>query len=262
MLVGRATAAGTARYRRARRREARARFPSPARPATACSSPPSASAATSASATRRTTFATPTPPITRSPRGSTCSTARSTIAASARSARSGRRSRARCAWRRPRAMSSSCAPRAATSRSTARNPPRARSIRSTCGASTSTPGIMRAEEIVAGGHCLAPDFLADQIARSRANLGVETIDLYYLHNPEQQLDVIDDAELERRIRAGLRDARGAVRSRRDRRLRMRNVERAPHAAGRARAPESRDARAHARARPAASITTFRPCSSR
>jgi aryl-alcohol dehydrogenase-like predicted oxidoreductase len=63
------------------------------------------------------------------------------------------------------------------------------------------PGIVRAEEIVAGGHCLAPAFLADQLARSRANLGVETIDLYYVHNPEQQLDAVDAAELERRLRA-------------------------------------------------------------
>lgn len=62
------------------------------------------------------------------------------------------------------------------------------------------PGIIRAGEIVAGGHCLAPAFLADQLARSRTNLGVETIDLYYLHNPEQQLDAIDDAELELRLR--------------------------------------------------------------
>jgi aryl-alcohol dehydrogenase-like predicted oxidoreductase len=62
-------------------------------------------------------------------------------------------------------------------------------------------GIVRAEEIVAGGHCLSPAFLADQIARSRANLGIETIDLYYLHNPEQQLDAIDEAELQRRLRS-------------------------------------------------------------
>src|SRR5664279_2265298 len=62
-------------------------------------------------------------------------------------------------------------------------------------------GILRADDVVAGGHCLAPAFLANQLSRSRTNLGVETIDLYYLHNPEQQLDAIDDAELERRLRA-------------------------------------------------------------
>lgn len=61
-------------------------------------------------------------------------------------------------------------------------------------------GIVRSDEIVAGGHCLAPSFLANQLARSRANLCVETIDLYYLHNPEQQLDAVDAEELERRVR--------------------------------------------------------------
>lgn len=35
-------------------------------------------------------------------------------------------------------------------------------------------------------HCLAPNFLDKMIATSRANLGVETIDIYYLHNPETQ----------------------------------------------------------------------------
>lgn len=35
-------------------------------------------------------------------------------------------------------------------------------------------------------HCFAPDFLDAMIDRSRANLGVETIDVYYLHNPETQ----------------------------------------------------------------------------
>ncbi len=63
------------------------------------------------------------------------------------------------------------------------------------------PGIIHADDIVAGGHCLTPAFLGDQIDRSRANLGVETIDLYYLHNPEQQLDAIDDTELHLRLRA-------------------------------------------------------------
>jgi len=62
-------------------------------------------------------------------------------------------------------------------------------------------GIMRAEDIVAGGHCLTPAFLANQLSRSRTNLGVESVDLYYLHNPEQQLDAVEESELERRIRA-------------------------------------------------------------
>lgn len=35
-------------------------------------------------------------------------------------------------------------------------------------------------------HCLAPGFLDAMIDISRANLGVDTIDIYYLHNPETQ----------------------------------------------------------------------------
>ncbi|HVE79017.1 MAG TPA: aldo/keto reductase [Gemmatimonadaceae bacterium] len=62
------------------------------------------------------------------------------------------------------------------------------------------PGIVRPDELVGGGHSLAPDFLADQLARSRANLGVETIDLYYLHNPEQQLAGVSPARLRERLR--------------------------------------------------------------
>jgi aryl-alcohol dehydrogenase-like predicted oxidoreductase len=48
--------------------------------------------------------------------------------------------------------------------------------------------VMRPEDVVAGGHCLTPGYLRHQIAASRANLGLGTIDLYYLHNPEQQLE--------------------------------------------------------------------------
>lgn len=49
-------------------------------------------------------------------------------------------------------------------------------------------GIMDPADVVAGGHCLAAPFLEDQIERSRRNLGLETIDVYYIHNPEQTLD--------------------------------------------------------------------------
>jgi len=51
-------------------------------------------------------------------------------------------------------------------------------------------GIITRDQLVAGGHCIAPRFLADQVQRSRRNLGVSTIDIYYLHNPEQQLDAL------------------------------------------------------------------------
>jgi aryl-alcohol dehydrogenase-like predicted oxidoreductase len=62
------------------------------------------------------------------------------------------------------------------------------------------PGIIAPGELVVDGHCIAPAYLEHQIDRSRENLGVSTIDLYYLHNPEQQLDAITPAEFQQRIR--------------------------------------------------------------
>lgn len=63
------------------------------------------------------------------------------------------------------------------------------------------PGLIRPEELAAGCHCLAPRYLEDQLERSRENLGVETIDVYYLHNPEQQLAAVSRDEFMKRIRA-------------------------------------------------------------
>ena len=63
-------------------------------------------------------------------------------------------------------------------------------------------GLMQRDEVVAGGHSIAPSFLADQIARSRANLGGLAIDIYYLHNPEQQIAATGEMVFrERLIRA-------------------------------------------------------------
>ena len=58
-------------------------------------------------------------------------------------------------------------------------------------------------EIVNERHCIAPAFLRDQIARSRVNLGLETIDVFYLHNPEEQLSFIERATFEHRLRAAM-----------------------------------------------------------
>ncbi|ADJ16214.1 aldo/keto reductase [Halalkalicoccus jeotgali] len=74
-------------------------------------------------------------------------------------------------------------------------------------------GIVSREELVRGSHCIAPEFIDDQFDRSLSNLGVETIDLYYVHNPETQLEersreaVYDRLEetftrLEERVAAG------------------------------------------------------------
>lgn len=80
------------------------------------------------------------------------------------------------------------------------------------GANVVDAGLAGWDEIAAGGHCLAPRFLADQLARSRANLGLATIDVFYLHNPETQLDELDRATFRRRMRAAfevLEEARAA-----------------------------------------------------
>ena len=57
------------------------------------------------------------------------------------------------------------------------------------------PGIVAPEDIVGGGHALSPSFIAHQIKASQANLGLRTLDVYYLHNPEQQLDSVQPARL-------------------------------------------------------------------
>ena len=57
-------------------------------------------------------------------------------------------------------------------------------------------------EIVGGSHCMSPRYLHDQVARSRENLGVATIDLVYLHNaPEAQREAVGAEEFDRRLGA-------------------------------------------------------------
>lgn len=53
-----------------------------------------------------------------------------------------------------------------------------------------TPGLAQYDEIVAGCHCLAPAYLDHALRTSLSNLRAQTVDIYYLHNPEQQLDEV------------------------------------------------------------------------
>jgi len=76
------------------------------------------------------------------------------------------------------------------------------------------PGLLRPADLVAGCHCMTPRFLEDQIERSRVNLDLETIDIYYLHNPETQLGELPRREVTRRLRAAFEFLESAARDQR------------------------------------------------
>ncbi|MGH9415069.1 MAG: aldo/keto reductase [Terriglobales bacterium] len=61
-------------------------------------------------------------------------------------------------------------------------------------------GLIRPGELVGGVHCMAPVFLAHQLERSLANLALDAIDVYYLHNPEFQQAQLGREEFYRRLR--------------------------------------------------------------
>jgi aryl-alcohol dehydrogenase-like predicted oxidoreductase len=70
-------------------------------------------------------------------------------------------------------------------------------------------GAARAEEIV-GSHCMSPTYLEDQLTRSLKNLGLESIDIYYVHNPESQLDGVSRPEFLKRVRAAFEFLESAI----------------------------------------------------
>jgi aryl-alcohol dehydrogenase-like predicted oxidoreductase len=63
------------------------------------------------------------------------------------------------------------------------------------------PGIADFSDIAAGSHCMTPRYLEHQVAQSLKNLGLDAVDVYYVHNPETQLSVVTRAEFETRLRA-------------------------------------------------------------
>jgi len=62
-------------------------------------------------------------------------------------------------------------------------------------------GILKAEDVAQGCHAMTPRYLEDQLERSLKNLGVETVDIYYVHNPETQLAEVNRKEFTNRLRA-------------------------------------------------------------
>ena len=62
------------------------------------------------------------------------------------------------------------------------------------------PGIASFEDIVAGSHCMTPSYLQHQLDQSLRNMDIETVDVYYIHNPESQLDHVSEREFYQRLR--------------------------------------------------------------
>jgi aryl-alcohol dehydrogenase-like predicted oxidoreductase len=71
-------------------------------------------------------------------------------------------------------------------------------------------GLAPKEEIAGGMHCMAPGYLADQMERSRRNAGLETFDVFYLHNPETQLGHIAPELFYQRLRRAFEFLESAV----------------------------------------------------
>ncbi len=62
-------------------------------------------------------------------------------------------------------------------------------------------GILDPKDLAGGMHCMSPSYLADQIERCRRNLRLETIDVFYVHNPEAQLGSVPPEEFRNRLKA-------------------------------------------------------------
>ncbi len=76
------------------------------------------------------------------------------------------------------------------------------------------PGILDPKQLAGGMHCMAPAYLENQIERSRRNLELETIDVYYVHNPESQLADVSRDVFHQRLLDAFTMLEAQVRSRR------------------------------------------------
>jgi aryl-alcohol dehydrogenase-like predicted oxidoreductase len=62
-------------------------------------------------------------------------------------------------------------------------------------------GVANFEDIVGGSHCMTPAYLQNQLQQSLTNLGIDCVDVYYIHNPESQIGQVSETEFYFRIRA-------------------------------------------------------------
>ena len=60
-------------------------------------------------------------------------------------------------------------------------------------------GILNPTDIAGGMHCMSASYLSNQLERSRRNLGIETVDVFYVHNPETQLGEVPRERFRQRL---------------------------------------------------------------
>ena len=63
------------------------------------------------------------------------------------------------------------------------------------------PGIASFADITGGAHCMTPRYLQNQLRQSLRNLGLDSVDVYYVHNPESQLSSVSPEEFSNRLRS-------------------------------------------------------------
>lgn len=73
-------------------------------------------------------------------------------------------------------------------------------------------GVLDPRQLAGGMHCMAPAYLENQLERSRRNLGLETIDVFYVHNPESQLGDVSRETFRQRLRDAFLMLEGAVKT--------------------------------------------------
>lgn len=70
------------------------------------------------------------------------------------------------------------------------------------------PGVIAVEDIAGGSHVMTPGYLRHQAEQSRRNLGLQTLDVFYLHNPDVEVRERSPAEFWARLRACLEELEG------------------------------------------------------
>ncbi len=60
-------------------------------------------------------------------------------------------------------------------------------------------GIAGFEDLIGGSHCMTPKYLQSQIDQSLRNMGLDSLDVFYVHNPESQLAEVDRYTFEAKL---------------------------------------------------------------